>query len=315
MINGMINVYKEAGFTSHDVVAKLRGILKQKKIGHTGTLDPQAVGVLPVCLGNATKLCDLLVDKTKEYEAVLRLGVTTDTQDLTGTVLTQRPVTTARSQAEEVLLSFLGEYEQIPPMYSALKVNGQKLYDLARQGKEIERAARAVTIYKMDIQEIALPVIRFKVSCSKGTYIRTLCHDIGEKLGCGGAMESLKRTASGSFQAEEALTLAQIEELRDSGRIMDAVLPVEKIFEAYDKVFAVRTAAAMLQNGNVLKERQINRREMADSGKDTFQISVKSRGRLVRMYDAEESFYGVYEYLETEGLYKPYKMFLPDKES
>ena len=232
MINGMINVYKEAGFTSHDVVAKLRGILKQKKIGHTGTLDPQAVGVLPVCLGNATKLCDLFVDKTKEYEAVLRLGVTTDTQDLTGTVLTERPVAVGPEKAEEVLLSFLGEYAQIPPMYSALKVNGQKLYDLARQGKEIERTSRAVTIYKMDIQEIALPVIRFKVSCSKGTYIRTLCHDIGAKLGCGGAMESLKRTAAGSFQAEDALTLAQIEELRDRGKIMDAVLPVEKIFES-----------------------------------------------------------------------------------
>lgn len=315
MINGMINVYKEAGFTSHDVVAKLRGILKQKKIGHTGTLDPQAVGVLPVCLGNATKLCDLFVDKTKEYEAVLRLGVTTDTQDLTGTVLTERPVTVGPEKAEEVLLSFLGEYAQIPPMYSALKVNGQKLYDLARQGKEIERAARAVTIYKMDIQEIALPVIRFKVSCSKGTYIRTLCHDIGAKLGCGGAMESLKRTAAGSFQAEDALTLAQIEELRDRGKIMDAVLPVEKIFESYDKVFAVRTAAAMLQNGNVLNKRQINRREAGEAGKDTFQISVNGRGELVRMYDAKESFYGVYEYLETEELYKPYKMFLPDMES
>lgn len=314
MINGIINVYKEAGFTSHDVVAKLRGILKQKKIGHTGTLDPQAVGVLPVCLGNATKLCDILTDKTKEYEAVWRLGVTTDTQDMTGTVLQERPVTVTERQAEEALLSFVGEYMQVPPMYSALKVNGQKLCDLARQGREIERQARNVTIYEIRILEAAPPLIRFRVICSKGTYIRTLCHDAGEKLGCGGAMESLKRTGAGSFRSEDALTLAQIEELRDNGKIMDAVFPVEKVFEAYDRVFADSTAAAMLQNGNVLNKRQVNRREKADYGEETFRISMKNPDNLVRMYDAEGSFYGVYEYLEAEGLYKPYKMFLPDKE-
>ena len=183
MYNGIINIYKEKGFTSHDVVAKMRGICKQKKIGHTGTLDPDAVGVLPVCLGNGTKLCDMLTDKDKVYEAELLLGVTTDTQDVTGEVLAQRDVTASESQVREAIESFVGDYMQVPPMYSALKVDGKKLYELARAGKEVERAARPVKIHGIDIISVELPVIKMTVSCSKGTYIRTLCHDIGEKLG------------------------------------------------------------------------------------------------------------------------------------
>ena len=159
MINGILNVYKEAGYTSHDVVAKLRGICRQKKIGHTGTLDPDAVGVLPVCLGNATRLCDMLTDKSKEYEAVLLLGKVTDTQDISGKVLEEHPVLMEEEQAVEAVLSFLGSYEQIPPMYSALKVNGKKLYELARAGKEVERAGRPVEIHRIDILSVALPDI------------------------------------------------------------------------------------------------------------------------------------------------------------
>ena len=153
MYNGVINIYKEKGFTSHDVVAKMRGILKQKKIGHTGTLDPDAEGVLPVCLGSATKLCDLLTDKEKEYEAVMRLGVVTDTQDLSGTVLKETPVTVSSEETLAAINSFVGEYGQIPPMYSALKVDGKKLYELARQGKEVERKPRQITIYEIEIEE------------------------------------------------------------------------------------------------------------------------------------------------------------------
>ena len=164
MINGIINVYKEAGFTSHDVVAKLRGILKQKKIGHTGTLDPDAVGVLPVCLGNATKLCDMLTDKSKEYEACMLLGMTTDTQDISGTVLEEKEVLVDEVQVKEAILSFIGEYDQIPPMYSAIKVNGQKLYELARQGKEIERKPRRVEIQDIQLKEMALPEVTFLVN-------------------------------------------------------------------------------------------------------------------------------------------------------
>lgn len=324
MINGMINIYKEAGFTSHDVVAKLRGILKQKKIGHTGTLDPQAVGVLPVCLGNATKLCDLLTDKDKEYEAVLRLGVVTDTQDMTGKILSESEVTITEEKAIETVLSFIGEYNQIPPMYSALKVNGQKLYDLARQGREVERQARPVTIHSIEIKDISLPYIRFLVACSKGTYIRTLCHDIGEKLGCGGAMESLKRTRVGGFVQEEALTLSQVEKLRDEDRVIEHVLKVEDIFDTYARLLAVPDAVRLLKNGNVLHQNQVLWMQdtiLNDAGEDKgslpyqahgFTLTADVEGPLVRMYDNEGMFYGIYEYRKEQGIYKPYKMFLPD---
>ena len=200
MVNGILNVYKEKGYTSHDVVAKLRGIVGQKKIGHTGTLDPDAEGVLPVCLGRATKVCDMLTEKDKTYEAVLLLGKETDTQDISGTVLRVGETEgLTQEQVKDCVMSFVGEYDQIPPMYSALKVNGKKLYELAREGKTIERKSRKVEIKEIRILEMALPRVRMEVSCSKGTYIRTLCHDIGEKLGCFGCMESRLRTKVSRF--------------------------------------------------------------------------------------------------------------------
>ena len=199
MMNGIIVIDKEPGFTSHDVVAKMRGICGQRKIGHTGTLDPMATGVLPVCLGSATKLCDMLADRDKEYVAELLLGVETDTQDVTGQVLARCPVEVQESQVRSAAASFVGEYRQVPPMYSALKVNGKKLCDLARAGKEVERKARPVQIYELEILECSLPVVRMRVVCSKGTYIRTLCADMGERLACGGTMQSLRRTRVGMF--------------------------------------------------------------------------------------------------------------------
>ena len=210
MYHGIINIYKEAGYTSHDVVAKLRGILGQKKIGHTGTLDPDATGVLPVCLGVGTKLCDMLTDEDKEYVAELYLGVTTDTQDMTGTVLSQEEVTIDEEQLKRIIYSFKGTYEQLPPMYSAIKVNGKKLYELAREGKTVERTRRSVRIEEIEILEINLPLVKMRVVCSKGTYIRTLCDDIGKKAGCGGAMKSLERTRVGGFLIEDALKLDRI---------------------------------------------------------------------------------------------------------
>ena len=197
MYHGILNVYKEAGCTSHDVVARLRGICKQKKIGHTGTLDPDAVGVLPVCLGNATKLSDMLTDRQKEYVADFRLGVTTDTQDISGRILEEREVLVSPSQVREAVFSFLGDSLQVPPMYSALKVGGKKLCDLARAGREVERRPRPVTIYSIELLREEHPDYTIRVSCSKGTYIRTLCHDVGELLGCGGVMTGLKRTRVG----------------------------------------------------------------------------------------------------------------------
>ena len=223
MINGIINVYKEKGYTSHDVVAKLRGILKQKKIGHTGTLDPDAEGVLPVCLGKGTKLCSLLTDKHKTYEAVLHLGVKTDTQDQSGTVLEEKPVSCTPEEVQTCIQSFLGEQMQVPPMYSALKVQGKKLYELAREGIEIERKPRPVTFYDIQVQEISLPYITFSVTCSKGTYIRTLCHDIGEKLGCGGCMEKLLRTRVDQFVLSDSLKLSEIEKLVKEGKILEHI--------------------------------------------------------------------------------------------
>ena len=212
MVNGILNVYKEKGYTSHDVVAKLRGIVGQKKIGHTGTLDPDAEGVLPVCLGRATKVCDMLTEKDKTYEAVLLLGKETDTQDISGTVLRVGETEgLTQEQVKDCVMSFVGEYDQIPPMYSALKVNGKKLYELAREGKTIERKSRKVEIKEIRILEMALPRVRMEVSCSKGTYIRTLCHDIGEKLGCFGCMESLLRTKVSRFELESSLKLSEIQ--------------------------------------------------------------------------------------------------------
>ena len=220
MVNGILNVYKEKGYTSHDVVAKLRGIVGQKKIGHTGTLDPDAEGVLPVCLGRATKVCDMLTEKDKTYEAVLLLGKETDTQDISGTVLRVGETEgLTQEQVKDCVMSFVGEYDQIPPMYSALKVNGKKLYELAREGKTIERKSRKVEIKEIRILEMALPRVRMEVSCSKGTYIRTLCHDIGEKLGCFGCMESLLRTKVSRFEIESSLKLSEIQKKREEGKL------------------------------------------------------------------------------------------------
>ena len=215
-MDGIINVYKEPGFTSHDVVAKLRGILHMKKIGHTGTLDPDAQGVLPVCLGKATKLCGMITDWGKTYEAVMLLGKTTDTQDISGSVLSVSEVNADERKIIDVIISFVGGYEQVPPMYSALKHNGKKLYELARQGIEVERKSRHVDIGFIKINEMNLSddekTVTFTVACSKGTYIRTLIDDIGKKLGCGACMLSLKRTRVGQFEIDDSLTLNQISE-------------------------------------------------------------------------------------------------------
>lgn len=296
MYNGILNVYKEAGFTSHDVVAKLRGILKQKKIGHTGTLDPDAVGVLPVCLGVGTKLCEFLTDKTKEYVVVLQLGVKTDTQDLSGTVLENRPVDVTEEQIREAATAFIGEIQQIPPMYSALKVDGKRLYELAREGKEVEIKARPVVIYEIEIQEISLPYVTMRVKCGKGTYIRTLCQDMGEKLGCLGAMKQLTRTRSGAFTIGQALTLSKIEQLRDAGEIGEHIVPVDQVFADYPAVRVLPQFRKMIDNGNSFTEHHCENREKIPNGAE------------VRVYRDDDLFCGIYQ---REGeLYKPVKMFL-----
>lgn len=307
MYNGVIIVNKEAGFTSHDVVAKLRGILKQKKIGHTGTLDPDATGVLPVCLGHATKLCDMLTDKDKTYETVMMLGKVTDTQDISGKIIEECDVAAMKEKGmlddESILktiMSFVGEYSQIPPMYSALKVNGRKLYELAREGIEIERQPRQVFINSIVDIVIDFPRVIMTVSCSKGTYIRTLCHDIGVKLGCGACMETLKRTRVSTFALEDALTLGEISELvATEGNIDSHILPVEEIFKNYDCVYTKEEFDKLIYNGNSLK---MNMVRMDGSARLTGEDKV-------RVYDSKGTFMGIFVYNSKEKLLKVEKMF------
>lgn len=298
MYNGVINIYKEKGFTSHDVVAKLRGILQQKKIGHTGTLDPDAVGVLPVCLGNATRLADMLTDRDKEYEAVMQLGVTTDTQDMSGTVLEEKEVRSSVEEVAEAVCSFVGGYEQVPPMYSALKVNGKRLYELARQGREVERQPRSVKLYHIEILSMELPKVSLRVSCSKGTYIRTLCHDIGARLGCGAAMSSLKRIKSGCFTLDTAITLSRLEKLRDENQIEKVLVPVDAMFEELAQVHVPDMYIKAVQNGNSFFLQQIMERCMFGPDEE------------VRVYDGNGRFYGIYVFDRGAGRFQPKKMFL-----
>ncbi|MBQ9984492.1 MAG: tRNA pseudouridine(55) synthase TruB [Lachnospiraceae bacterium] len=305
MYNGVINVYKQPGFTSFDVVAKLRGILKQKKIGHTGTLDPDAEGVLVVCLGKATKLCDVLTDKDKSYEVVLKLGITTDTEDSSGNVLSKSDVTVSEVQVRKVIASFVGEYDQIPPMYSAIKVNGKKLYELAREGIEIERTPRRVIIHSIDILSVDLPYIKMKVSCGKGTYIRSLCRDIGEQLGCGGIMDKLVRgsvnaTETGKvFTAEDALTLSQIEELIRNGTIEEYILSIDSLFPTCKKCQVNIEGQKKLMNGNILKSKDFQG-EQPD----------KVDGSISLIYDKDGTFTATYQYVAKMHCWKVNKMFL-----
>lgn len=339
----MIVVYKEPGYTSSDAVAKLRGILHMKRIGHTGTLDPAAEGVLPVCLGYATRLCDLIAARDKEYEAVLRLGVCTDTQDMTGTVLDQMTDESVRSLLEakaaasgtdaagllsRTVRGFTGTILQRPPRYSAIWVQGKRAYALAREGVDFELPAREVTIRSIEITNIALPLVSLRVVCSPGTYIRTLCEDIGKALGTGGAMEHLTRTRVGTFTLERARTLGEIETLfrNDPDQFLKEYLyPVDFFFADAPAVTVREEAMPYLRNGNPLSEDNL----ACSSGWDAIQTASlpqaapiapapggkkpaeglspdgrgprqenygSRRGDLIRVYGSDGDFYGVYRY-------------------
>ena len=303
-MNGIINVYKEKDFTSFDVVAKLRGILKQKKIGHTGTLDPDAVGVLPVCLGSATKLCDMLTDKKKEYIAEFVLGKETDTQDISGQVIKETEVVCTQEEVKTAIQSLVGDYDQLPPMYSAIKVDGKRLYELARQGKEVERKKRPVTFYEIEIIKCELPYVTIRVLCSKGTYIRTLCHDIGQKLGCGAAMTELERTRSGQFTKENAYTLAEIERLRDAGSLDEIVMPVDTVFMNLPAFVVLGELEKKILNGNLIR---------AGDCKSAGLTDVFSEGKKVRVYKENNNscnFIAIYQYSKEKKGMIPDKMFL-----
>lgn len=306
MYNGIINVYKEKGYTSADVVALMRGILKQKKVGHTGTLDPDAEGVLPICAGAGTRLCEELTNHTKEYSAVMKLGVSTDTQDMTGNVISTHGIDITEQDLRCVILSFMGGYDQIPPMYSALKVGGKKLCDLARKGRTVERKPRHVDISDITITDISMPYVSIDVTCSKGTYIRTLCNDIGEKAGCGAAMSSLVRTRVGDFRLSDARKLGELQKMFDDGKGMDAVITVEEFYKDLPEIIIKDEMRDRLFNGNSFG---YDAAERADISEDDTDIET---GCKVRVYNAQNFFYGIFE-RGADGLYHPDKMMLCER--
>ena len=250
MANGILIVDKPAGWTSQDVAAKLRGVFHERRVGHGGTLDPMATGVLPVFVGRATRAAEFCESAEKEYEAVLRLGLVTDTQDTTGTVLETRPAAVTRAEVEALLPRFTGELQQIPPMYSAVKIGGQKLYRLARRGCEIERPARGITVFALELLSCSGSDYTLRVRCSKGTYIRTLCHDMGAALGCGGCMAGLRRTQAGRFPLAMAHPLAEILACAEPESLL---LPVDALFSQYPPLTVTAGQAARIKNGAPLR--------------------------------------------------------------
>ena len=283
-MNGIILIDKPIGKTSHDMVYLARRLTGIKKVGHTGTLDPDATGVLPVCIGKATKVCDMLTASDKRYTAELILGKTTDTQDASGNVLTESEVNVTVESVHSVIEEFIGEIEQIPPMFSAIKKDGKKLYELARKGITIEREPRKVTIHSIDILDINLEKnsITIDVICSKGTYIRTLCEDIGNRFGCGAYMNTLRRTMSGGFDIKDCHTVDELRGIADNGKIGDVIIPTDSVFEMYEKVILDDFLAGKLKNGIKIRK------------------SGLIKGNRYRVYSKDGEFLSVSEYNGTE---------------
>lgn len=274
-MDGILNINKPTGMSSFDVVRKVKNIAKTKKVGHTGTLDPEASGVLPICIGRATKLVDYIMSDYKIYKVELKLGITTDTYDREGKTLQTSEVNLSNEEVEKVIKSFKGEIDQIPPMYSALKVNGERLYNLARQGIEIERKPRKIHIYNIDILSMELPIIQFTVKCSKGTYIRSLCYDIGEKLKCGGTMWNLERTQTGSFSISNSVNLEQL----NSDNIYNYLIPMDSALDSYPKIIIDKEYEKLILNGVTIKDNAI--------------IGNMETDKLYRVYLGENEFIGI----------------------
>ena len=301
-MDGIFNIYKEKGFTSHDVVAIVRRTIHMKKVGHTGTLDPDAEGVLPVCVGKATKLSDVIMDGRKSYRAMLRLGITTTTEDASGEVLETKEVDFNEDKIREDVASFIGRLEQVPPMYSAVKVNGKKLYELAREGKEIERKSRTIEVYDIRIRQFLPPDrVEIDVDCSKGTYIRTLCSDIGKALGCGGHMAELLRTRTGAFSLENAIKLDELKALAEQEKAEEVLLTMEEALEDFPMVKVSEKSQKFLYNGGKIQERFL-----------TEKPAVLTEGEIVATYDHENNLVGLYEIKKEENNYfiKPFKMLV-----
>ncbi len=289
-MDGIVNVNKPLGLTSHDVVYKLRRILNIKKIGHTGTLDPEASGVLPMCIGKGTKLAEYLTAADKQYMARLQLGAFTDTQDASGEVLQSFDVCVTEEQIRDAVKKFIGEISQIPPMYSAIKIDGKKLYELAREGKTVEREPRKIVISKIEIKNIDLNnnTVDMLVDCSKGTYIRTLCNDIGAELGCGGHMSALNRTKSGRFEIENAYTLEQIEKMAETENY-SFMTPVSEALPEYERIILADRNAYRVRNGIKIT------------------VSGLQEGRIYRVFDEKNEFLALAQ--QNEGRFEIIKSF------
>lgn len=297
-MNGILLVLKPPGMTSFDVVSWLRGVFGVKRIGHAGTLDPAAAGLLPVCIGKAAKTIDWFQEFDKAYRAEMVLGITTNTQDGEGDILRKKAVTLEEGALQAALNAFTGEYDQLPPMFSAVKVNGKRLYDLARKGEEVQRKSRKVVITRLNLLSAQLdrehPVVRFDVVCSKGTYIRTLCADIGEKLGCGAYMSFLVRTRVGPFFIQKAFTLEEIKECREEGKLATLLLPADIIFSGYPEIFLEEKNLFRFLNG-------------AEISAEAWQPA----GEIVRVYEKPNSFIGLGKIFQVndQKMIRAYKLF------
>lgn len=299
-MNGVILINKPADFTSFDVVAVVRRITGQRKTGHTGTLDPNATGVLPVLLGSATKAQDLIVNHDKTYRANFKLGITTDTLDIWGKVTSENDSDITRSQLEAVIPEFTGEIEQIPPMFSAVQKNGQRLYDLARKGIEVERESRKVTVYSLVLTEFdeATQCGKLEISCSKGTYVRTIIDDIGSKLGVGAVMTGLERTTACGYKLEDCITLEQAKQIAEENKLQDRIMSVESLFESYGYVAVSEAQAKRFSNGGALDMQRTYLKN----------IEVED-GQIFRVKDRNNKFLGLGIADTTEKLLKIFKLF------
>lgn len=303
MLNGVINVYKEKGYTSHDVVAIVRKTLNIKKVGHTGTLDPDAEGVLPVCIGQATKLADYIMAERKSYTAEITFGAETTTQDASGDIIKEYEYTFDENRLREVIDTFKGEQTQVPPMYSAIKINGKKLYEIAREGREIERKAREITVYDIRIAEINPPnKAIIEIDCSKGTYIRSLCSDIGNKLGWGAFMSSLTRTASGKFKLNEAVKLDELKNAAERGEAEKFIIPPDDVLSGYKRVTVSEKADKYLYNGGKIYGGYLKYDKKPSDNEIV--LGYDATGRLVGIY--------LYKFDEEKKTYfiKPVRLML-----
>jgi len=302
-MDGILAVWKPEGWTSHDVVAKVRRLLKMKRIGHAGTLDPMVTGVLPLCLGRATRVVEYVQDRPKAYTATLRLGIATDTEDITGEVIERSdPISVTLDQVQAALGRFEGTIDQVPPMYSAVKVDGKRLYELARQGKTVERKSRKVTIYKIELLSTNLqtgePEITFTVECSKGTYIRTLCVDIGKALGVPATMAKLIRTMSGGITQQSCLTLDQIEQLSQSNELSDHLIAADDAITHIPEAIVDDAIGVRALQGRKVRLHVTS-----------LQQSTCQPGQLFRLYNTSKLFLGIFEVDTDNNILKPVKVF------